>query len=88
MIGRLMFSMKYLCHACLLPEFMAPGTNIKLMTRIFLFALILCAIAVDESLAQKSRPIDKNATAETKALFRNLKKAFEEAHAIRPPARD
>ena len=45
-----------------------------LMTRMFLFALIMSVFSAGQSLAQKGKPIDKKATAETKALFKNLKK--------------
>ena len=51
-----------------------PGNEHKPMTRIFLFALIMSVFSAGQSLAQKGRPIDKKATTETKALFRNLKK--------------
>src|SRR5688500_5718326 len=44
------------------------------MIRIFLCALIMTAFSVGHGLAQKGRPIDREATAETKALFKSLRK--------------
>src|SRR5688572_11490634 len=44
------------------------------MIRIFLCALIMTTFSVGHGLAQKGRPIDREATAETKALFKSLRK--------------
>src|SRR5688572_19291149 len=44
------------------------------MIRIFLCALIMTAFSVGHGLAQKNKPIDQKATAETKALYKSLRK--------------
>lgn len=44
------------------------------MKKEFLIAVVIAALGASISYAQKGKPIDTDATAETRALFRNLKK--------------
>ena len=44
------------------------------MKRTFVFVIAVCILSVGDGLAQRGKPIDPDATRETKALFKSLKK--------------